>query len=63
LLGSMGLESPEALTPAHIIRRVDNNEVKPLSQVYTYLESGQLLGKKIPDEYKVYWDASDADRF
>ncbi|MDF1677934.1 MAG: FMN-binding glutamate synthase family protein [Legionellaceae bacterium] len=63
MLGSMGLESPDDLTPAHIIRRVDYDLVKPLSEAYLYLEPGQLLGKKIPESYQTYWDAASADRF
>ncbi|MCH9755776.1 MAG: FMN-binding glutamate synthase family protein [Gammaproteobacteria bacterium] len=63
LLGSMGLESPDELTPAHVIRRVDYDVVKPFSEAYLYLEPGQLLGKKIPDGYRKYWDAASADKF
>jgi len=63
LLGSMGLETPDALTPAHVIRRVAHNVVQPLSETYLYLEPGQLLGRKIPDNYRTYWDEAHADRF
>ena len=63
LLGSMGLETPDDLTPAHVIRRVAHNQVQPLSEVHTYLEPGQLLGRKIPDNYRKYWDGAHADRF
>lgn len=63
LLGSMGLETPDALTPAHVMRRVAHNQVQSLSDVYTYLEPGQLLGRKIPDDYQKYWDEAHADRF
>jgi glutamate synthase domain-containing protein 2 len=63
MLGSMGLESPDELTPAHVIRRVDFNVVKPLSEAYLYLLPGQLLGEKIPESYQIYWDAAAADRF
>lgn len=63
MLGSMGLESPDELTPAHIIRRVDYDKVRPLSEAVTFLEPGQLLGKNIPEHYQLYWDAARADRF
>jgi glutamate synthase domain-containing protein 2 len=63
LLGSMGLETPEELTPAHVIRRVALNEVKPLSEAYLYLKSGQLLGRSIPATYKSHWEAAYADKF
>lgn len=63
LLGSMGLETPDALTPAHVIRRVAQNEVQPLSEVHHYLEPGQLLGRKIPDHYRQHWDEAYAEKF
>ncbi|MDX2345402.1 MAG: FMN-binding glutamate synthase family protein, partial [Legionella sp.] len=63
MLGAMGLETPGELTPSHVIRRVDANIVKPLSEAYLYLEPGQLLGKKIPDSYKPHWDAASSDVF
>jgi glutamate synthase domain-containing protein 2 len=63
MLGGMGLESPDELTPAHVIRRVDYDIVKPLSEAYLYLEPGQLLGKKIPESYKPHWDSAAADKF
>lgn len=63
LLGSMGLEGPEALTPAHVMRRVAHNQVLSLRELYMYLEPGQLLGRNIPDNYRRYWDESSADSF
>ncbi|MDF1646813.1 MAG: FMN-binding glutamate synthase family protein [Legionellaceae bacterium] len=63
LLGSMGLEYPEQLTPEHVIRRLTRDVVKPLSEVYSYLEPKQLLGKNIPDAYQHYWHAASADKF
>ncbi|MDF1828183.1 MAG: FMN-binding glutamate synthase family protein [Legionellaceae bacterium] len=63
LLGSMGLETPEALTPAHVMRRVAHNQVLTLRELYQYLEPGQLLGKNIPDNYVAPWLESSFDRF
>ncbi len=63
ILGSMGLETPEELTPGHVIRRVALNEVRPLSEAYLYLKPGQLLGRSIPEEYKTHWAAASADKF
>ncbi len=63
MLGSMGLESPDELTPAHVMRRVDYDVVKPLSEAYFYLEPGQLLGKAIPENYQAYWNEARAEHF
>lgn len=63
LLGSMGLESADALNPYHIIQRVTDDIVRPLNQTYDYLEPGVLLGKKIPEAFQPFWKSASAARF
>mgnify|MGYP003328079502 CR=1 FL=1 len=63
LLGSLGLDSAEALEPYHIIQRIKYGVVKSLSEAYLYLEAGQLLGNNPPEAYKAYWDMASADAF
>ena len=43
LLGAMGLNHPDELRPEHIFRRVDDLLIRNMSELYEYLEPGQLL--------------------
>ena len=63
LIGAMGLTNPSDLSPDYVIRRVSDECVKPLSELYHYLKPGELLGKEIPEHYKKYWDLASADKF
>jgi len=63
LLGSMGLEKPDDLRPAHIRRRVSATQTQSLDEMYDYLEPGQLLGRNIPDSYRKYWNEAYVDKF
>ena len=63
LVGAMGLETPEDLTPAHIHQRVADETEKSYSAIHEYLDNGELLGKKIRASYKNHWDKASADAF
>lgn len=63
MIGAMGLTNPSDLKPEFIKRRISEGVVKPFSEIYQYLEPGQLLSNNIPDEYKVYWDKASAEEF
>jgi glutamate synthase domain-containing protein 2 len=63
LVGAMGLTDPSDLKPYHIMRRVNSVDVRPLIEVYDYLNPGDLLGTNIPDAYKRYWDLARVDSF
>ncbi|MHC5065888.1 MAG: FMN-binding glutamate synthase family protein [Planctomycetota bacterium] len=51
LLGTMGLSQSHELRPWHLMRRVSSTEVRHYGELYRYLESGELLGEQVPDEY------------
>jgi glutamate synthase domain-containing protein 2 len=63
LIGSMGLTDPNALIPEYIMRRIATDQVKPLSEIYYYLQPSQLLGRHIPESFKRHWELADPDRF
>lgn len=63
LVGAMGLKNPSDLRPHNIMRRVASNQVKPLSELYHYLEPGQLLSEDIPEPYKTFWNLAQVDTF
>ncbi|MBP7370146.1 MAG: FMN-binding glutamate synthase family protein [Arenimonas sp.] len=64
LLAASGLSHPEQLGPEHIIRRVSNTLVLPLSKVYPQLTPGSLLhGEPAHESLREYWQESTADSF
>ncbi|WP_111497783.1 MULTISPECIES: FMN-binding glutamate synthase family protein [Marinobacter] len=64
LLGASGLKHPRELGPEHIIRRVDENEVRTYMELFRFLEPGELLkGSSEHTVFAKYWDASRADSF
>ncbi|MDP3560066.1 MAG: FMN-binding glutamate synthase family protein, partial [Legionellaceae bacterium] len=63
LVGAMGLDHPSELQPYYLMRRIAQATVKPLSEIYDYLEPGQLLSKYIPNDYKIHWELADPKKF
>lgn len=63
MIGAMGFTNPSDLTPDCIMRRIDDEVVKPFSEIYEYLKPGQLLGDDIPESYKTHWEKARADQF
>ena len=63
IVGAMGLTNPSELKPDFIMRRVSSECVKPFSEIHAYLKPGELLGKKIPANFKKYWDLAGTGRF
>jgi hypothetical protein len=62
LLGAMGLDDPRALEPHHIFRRVDDLRVRHMSELYDYLQPGQLLsGDDLPIDAAEEWKQARAD--
>lgn len=63
MVGALGLDNPSGLTPAHLMRRIETNEVKRLDEIYEYLKPGQLVTANIPESYRASWDRAKAERF
>lgn len=64
LLGAMGLHGPAELRPEHIFRRVDDLRVRNMSELYEYLEPGQLLDeRRLPDGIRGEWEQARPDRW
>lgn len=63
IVGAMGLSNPSQLKPEYIMQRVTHHTTQPLSEIYEYLQEGQLLGTAIPESYKKYWERADAWQF
>ncbi len=64
LVAAAGLHHPAELKPHHIVRRVSHNEVRLLSNLYPFLQPGELLdGEATPAVYRTYWPLASPDSF
>ncbi len=64
LVQATGLLHPSEFRPDHILRRVSRDEAKPLSEILTYLEPGDLLkGEFKHPVFERYWNRVGSDSF
>jgi glutamate synthase domain-containing protein 2 len=65
LVQAAGLQHPSEITPHHIVRRVNENEVRLLAKLMPGVAPGALLSgtEGLHDVYKLYWPRSQADSF
>ncbi len=64
LVAAAGLTHPGEFRPHHIVRRITHNEIKLLSNVYPFLQPGELLdGDAEPAVYRTYWPMARAESF
>lgn len=64
VLGAMGLEKSEDLRPWHIKRRVDTTKVRTYFDIYTFLESGQLLNEEtVPEIFRMPFFSASSKTF
>ena len=63
LIGAMGLENPSDLNPAHVMRRIAQDDVRSYSEIYEYLKPGALLKDKLPKNFEADWKLAKADQF
>ena len=63
LIGAMGLNNPSDLNPAHVMRRVAQDDVRPYSEIYEYLKPGALLKDKLPKSFEAEWKLAEVDSF
>ncbi len=64
MLSAAGLRHPEQLEPHHLVRRINETEVRLLSRVHFFLKPGGLLQKEVAYEfYHQMWDMAQADSF
>ncbi len=62
LCGAMGYEHPDKLRPCDLYRRFDQG-LMHFDEIYSPLESGQLLTGDIPKTYAVDWQKASAEYF
>ena len=65
LVQAAGLRHPSEITAHHIVRRVNENEVKLLANLLPTVPSGALLQGTggLHNVFQYYWDAAQADSF
>ncbi len=64
LLGAAGLDHPIQVKPYHVSRRMSDQSVALLSEIYRFAKPGELLeGKRPGPLFERYWDAAKADCF
>ncbi|HEX4879769.1 MAG TPA: glutamate synthase-related protein, partial [Limnobacter sp.] len=64
LLAAAGLDHPSQVKPFHINRRMADQRVALLSEIYTFCSPGELLlGLRPGPLFERYWDVAQADRF
>ncbi len=66
LVQAAGLQHPGDITAHHIVRRVNENDVRLLANLVTQVEEGALLDSDISslhNVYKYYWNKARADSF
>jgi len=62
IIASMGLAGPHELGPGMLYRRVDHHAVRTFTDLYHWLEPGELLAEA-PEDWAADWAAADPDRF
>ena len=62
IIAAMGLQGPQGLGPAMVMRRVDHHAVRTFAELYEYVEPGRLLAEA-PESWAADWNAADPDRF
>lgn len=64
LLGAAGLNHTSELEPHHIVRRVNPNEVRLLSNLMKFISPGSLLYERYEHAvYETYWPIARSDSF
>ena len=63
MVGAIGLCTPDELKPEYVMRRINDECVKPFSEIHHYLKPGELLGEDIPDSFKKHWELASAEKF
>ena len=63
MMGAMGLEKMEDLRPWHLMRRIEAYEIRNYSEIYDFLEPGDLLKEPMPESYARACKAARSDSF
>ncbi len=63
IMGAMGIPSSTELRPWHIMRRIDTTSIRHYGELFSYLDSGELLSDEPPMDYARALHAASAETF
>ena len=64
LMAAAGISNPDEINRVHVSRRISQNEVKRLDEIYPYIPEGCLLQEEsTPDDWKQIMSMGDANSF
>ncbi len=62
LAAAQGLDHPGEFTPHHMMRRIDEIEVRSFAEIYEWLDEGELLDGG-PESWAGHWQVAEPSRF
>lgn len=63
LVGAVGLDNPDQLTPDIIWHRLSNQKAITFAELHHYLEPGELLHEPIPTDFVKDWQLANAEYY
>lgn len=63
MTAACGLDHPNEFGPERVFERISSHEVRPLDELYDFLEDGQLLEGKAPPLIQSAWERADPRSF
>ena len=63
ILGAMGFSESNQLRPRHLMRRISLSQVKDYSEIYPFLNDGDLLQTPLPAAFELAYRTSCAESF
>jgi len=63
ILGAMGISRPKELSPLHVFRQSESGIARRYSDIYHYLEPGDLLKTDLPKDFSHDWHLSTTESF
>jgi hypothetical protein len=63
LVGAVGLEDPDQLTPDLIFQRDADETELAFNELYEYLDEGELIAGTSKPEYASHWEKASAEAF
>jgi glutamate synthase domain-containing protein 2 len=64
LLEAAGLQHPDDIKAHHIVRRIDDSQIKLLANLFPFVQPGELLEGKMPHRvFELYWPLAQAESF
>jgi glutamate synthase domain-containing protein 2 len=63
IVAAAGLDSPDEIRPNMVYRRIDEQHVRTLDQIYTFMEDRELVDGEAPEHLERMWLNADATCF